>query len=191
MTGIEICGYCLGLPLMITCIIFMIWCACLDHNPFIETKTETRTLYTYRKKGFDDLWEPINSWCTKYCCKEFPRYHDEVFLDKSEISSEVEVFALETIEYNYDRYITACKYPKLWKFLNDAGYFVDLEVITNLWMMEDLVRFSVWRTPNKNDFLGNQECDFFVTTRDVCVLEKRFGVDGNIQYKLKDEFLGE
>lgn len=70
------------------------------------------------------------------------------------------------------------------------GYFNGLEVITILWIMEDLVRFSFWRTPNENDFLDDQACDFFVTTEDVRVLEKRFGVDGNVQYRIKDEFLG-
>ena len=189
MTGIEIYGYSFVLPLMIASIIFMIWCACSNHNPFIKTKT--KTLYTYYKEGFDKVWKTINSWCVKYCNKEFPRYHDEIFFGKSEISSERSVFGLEKIKYNYDCYVTACKYPKLWKFLNEVGYFIDLEVITILQLMTDLIQFSVWRTPDKNDFLDNRECDFFVTTEDVRVLEKRFGVDGSVQYKIKDEFLGE
>lgn len=98
---------------------------------------------------------------------------------------------LENLTYNYNRYIRACKYPKLWKFLNDAGYFDDLEVITILRMMENLVQFSVWQTPHKNDFLDDEECDFFVTTKDVRVLEKRFGVDGSIQYRINEKFLGD
>ena len=191
-------------------IAYGIWCATSDKwdkgDKWDKSeKSEKRELkvYTYYKKDFDDMWETINSWCVKYCNKEFLRYHDEIFLDKSEIEYEPgcedysfsELFlsqvSLKKIKYNYDRYKAACKYPKLWKFLNDVGYFNDLDVITILWMMEDLVRFSFWRTPNENDFLDDQDCDFFVTTEDVRVLEKRFGVDGNVQYKIKDIYLGE
>ena len=52
-------------------------------------------VYTYYKKDFDDMWETINSWCVKYCNKEFPRYHDEIFLGKSEISYESHPYELE------------------------------------------------------------------------------------------------
>ena len=174
-------------------IAYGIWCA----TSVKSEKSEKRELkvYTYYKKDFDDMWETINSWCVKYCDKELLRYHDEIFLDKSEIEykpgCEDYPFSLNKIKYNYDRYKAACKYPKLWKFLNDVGYFNDLEVITILWMMEDLVRFSIWRISYKSDFLSDEDLDFFVTTEDVQVLEKRFGVDGNVQYKIKDIYLGE
>lgn len=188
-----------GAVIMVTmAIAYGIWCTTSE-----KSEKQKPNVYTYYKKDFDDMWETINSWCVKYCNKEFPRYHDEIFLDKSEIEYEPECddypfselfrlhVSLKKIKYNYDRYKAACKYPKLWKFLNDVGYFNDLEVITILWLMEDLVRFSIWRTPNKNGFLDDQDCDFFVITEDVRVLEKRFGVDGNVQYRIKDEFLGD
>ena len=180
-------------------IAYGIWCATSVKSDKSE-KSEKRELkvYTYYKKDFDDMWETINSWCVKYCNKEFTRYHDEIFLGKSEIEYKPgwsELFplqvSLEKIKYNYDRYKAACKYPKLWKFLNDVGYFNDLEVITILWIMEDLVRFSIWRISYESDFLSDENLNFFVTTEDVRVLEKRFGVDGNVQYKIKDEFLGD
>ena len=165
-------------------IVYSIWC--ISPKESKESK-----VYTYYKKDFDDIWEIINSWCVKYCNKEFPKYHDEIFFDKSEISYESNPLYLEKIKYNYDRYKAACKYPKLWKFLNDAGYFDDLEVITILWLMEDLEYYSIWRTPYKSNFLSDDDCYFFVTTKNVRVLEKRFGVDGSTQYRIKDEFLGE
>ena len=180
-------------------ILYGIWCATSEKSEKSE-KLEKRELkvYTYYKKDFDDMWETINSWCVKYCNKEFLRYHDEIFLGKSEIEYEPgwsELFplkvSLEKIKYNYDRYKAACKYPKLWKFLNDVAYFNDLEVITILWIMEDLVRFSIWRISYESDFLSDEDLNFFVTTKNVRVLEKRFGVDGNVQYKIKDEFLGD
>ena len=201
-TGLFI--LCEAIIMVTGAIAYAIWCAKSVKSEKSE-KSEKREpkVYTYYKKDFDDMWETINSWCVKYCNKEFLRYHDEIFLDKSEIEYEPgcedypfsELFPLQVslkkIKFNYDRYTTACKYPKLWEFLNDAGFFDDLEVITILWMMENLVRFSFWRTPNKNDFLSDEDLNFYVTTEDVRVLEKRFGVDGNVQYKIKDEFLGE
>lgn len=167
-------------------IAYGIWCATSE-----KSEKQKPNVYTYYKKDFDDLWETINSWCVKYCNKEFTRYHDEIFLGKSEIEYEPGWSELEKIKYNYDRYKAACKYPKLWKFLNDVGYFDDLEVITILWIMEDLVRFSIWRISYESDFLSDEDLNFFVTTKNVRVLEKRFGVDGNVQYKIKDEFLGD
>lgn len=185
-----------GAVIMVTlAIAYGIWCATSDKSE--KSEKQKPNVYTYYKKDFDDMWGTINSWCVKYCNKEFTRYHDEIFLGKSEIEYEpgwsefpLKV-SLEKIKYNYDRYKAACKYPKLWKFLNDVGYFNDLEVITILWIMEDLVRFSIWRISYESDFLSDEDLNFFVTTKNVRVLEKRFGVDGNVQYKIKDEFLGD
>jgi len=71
--------------MVIGAVAYGIWCISSEKSEKQETKTTTKTLYTYYKKDFDDMWEMINSWCVKYCNKEFPRYHDEIFLGNSQI----------------------------------------------------------------------------------------------------------
>lgn len=67
-------------------IAYGIWCATSDKSDKSEKSEKQKPkVYTYYKKDFDDMWETINSWCVKYCNKEFPRYHDEIFLDKSKM----------------------------------------------------------------------------------------------------------
>ena len=148
--------------------------------------------YVFHKKDFDDMWETINSWCVKYCDKEFPKYHDEKFLDKSEIYS-VSIgvgMTMQHLERYYNKFVRACKYPKLWKFLINAGWFNEVDVIMILFEMEDLANYSNWKTPY-DGFFEAEEYDRFVSTEELCVLEKRVGVDGYFQYKIKDEFLGD
>lgn len=69
--------------MVIAAIAYGIWYMSSEKSEKQEPK-----VYTYYKKEVDDVWETINSWCVKYCNKEFPKYHDEIFLDKSEISFE-------------------------------------------------------------------------------------------------------
>ena len=159
----------------------------------IPEKQEPK-LGLFHKKDFDDKWETINSWCVKYCDKEFPKYHDEKFLDKSEIYYDpysVGWMGMRYLELHYNKFVRACKYPKLWEFLINAGYFNEVDIIIILFEMEDLAEYSVWKTPSVYDFFEVEEYDSFVSTEEIRVLEKRVGVDGYFQYKIKDEFLGD
>ena len=177
----------------ILCIVVIFIIVALFIKGVIPEKQESK-LYVFHKKDFDDMWETINSWCVKYCDKEFPKYHDEKFLDKSEIyynRYDVGRIEMRKLECYYYKFVRACKYPKLWEFLINAGWFNEVDIITILSEMEDLAEYSVWKTPNDHDFFEVEEYDWFVSTEELCVLEKRVGVDGRFQYKIKDEFLGD
>lgn len=183
MTGVEIYGYCFLVPLMIVGMIVLLWYACSPHSPY--TETITKTLYTYYKKGFDDTWEAINSWCVKYCSKEFPKYHDEIFLDKSEISYESCSYELEKIDESYRLYVRACKFPKLWEYVIPKLDAQEFSIIDILYIMEFICSFDFWKNPKTTDI---KYCLLWVKEG---VFETRQDVMGCSQYKIKDEFLGD
>lgn len=188
-------GIIIGCCILCMVVIFTIVGLFIKDEPHEKQKLKS---YVYHKKDFDDMWETINSWCVKYCDKEFPKYHDEKFLDKSEIyydaydpHDQMGLIEMQNLERYYNKFVRTCKYPKLWEFLINAGWFNEVDIITILYEMEDLANYSVWKTPNDYDFFEVEEYDQFVSTEELCVLEKRLGIDHCVQYKIKDEFLGD
>lgn len=156
-----------------------IWLAISEKSE--KTKTE-RICY---KKDFDDMWETINSWCVKYCNKEFPRYHDEIFLDKSEISYKSRPYEFEKIDGSYRLYVRACKFPKLWESVIVILNVSELSVIDKLYVMEFLTLFNTWRVPKDSDV------KYCLNWTKCGILETREDVTGTSQYKIKEKYLGD
>lgn len=186
MDGKGLFILCEAVIMVTLAIAYGIWCATSDKSDKSE-KSEKRELkvYTYYKKDFDNMWETINSWCVKYCNKEFPRYHDEIFLDKSEISYESYPYELEKINWSYRLYVGACKFPKLWESVIVILNVSELSVIDKLYVMEFLTSFNTWRVPKDSDV------KYCLNWTKCGILETREDIMGTSQYKIKEKYLGD